>query len=485
MSQTPKRSGAKLLPLTIIVIVAAIFWYQTPPEGLQVAAWHTAIVFVGTIVAIVANVMPVGAVGLLGITVFALTHAGGEATGKEAIVDALSDINNYLIWLIVVAFLIARGFIKTGLGRRIALLLTRVLGKRTLGLAYGLALADLILAPAMPSNTARCGGVIYPVADSLARSFDSKPGDGTAKKIGTFLICCIGNVNDITAAMFLTAYTGNLLAAKLAADAGISLGWGYWFMAAVVPCLVALLLIPLVVYFLTKPEIKRTPDAPRLAKQQLAEMGRMSRNEWIMLGVFLLLLVLWIFGGQFGIHSTEAAFIGLCVLLITGVLDWDDVKSEKGAWDTLIWFAALLMMANMLKQLGFTAWFGGQVGGMVQSYFGGMSWVVVLAVLVCVYFYTHYFFASGTAQVAALYSVFLSVGIQLGVPAVVMAMMLASASSLYCSLTQYTHARGPILFGSGYISTGTWWSVGLVVSIINQLIFLSVGLLWWKLIGLY
>lgn len=429
--------------------------------------------------------LPIGAVGLIGITVFALTYAAGSKTASDAILVALSDLNSSLIWLIVVAFMIARGFIKTGLGRRIALQMIRLLGKRTLGLAYGLAVADLILSPAMPSNTARCGGVIYPIADSLARSFDSRPEDESRNKIGTFLITCIGNVNDVTAAMFMTGYTGNLLAMKLAANAGVTLTCGSWFVAAVVPCLASLIIVPLLVYWLTKPEIKYTPDAPELAKSELAKMGNMTRSEWIMAATVVLLLVLWIFGDALGVDATTASFVGLSFLLLSGVLLWEDVKSEKGAWDTLIWFAALLMMANQLKKLGFTSWFGDEIGKYVGIVMGDSSWILILLILNAAYFYTHYFFASGNAQIAALYAVFLGVGISLHIPAAPMALMLAFTSSLYCSLTQYSHARGPILFGAGYVPADAWWKTGFVVSLFNQAIFLTLGLALWKIIGLY
>ena len=232
-----KGSGVKWLPLILITFISAGLWQLPPPSGLSAPAWHSAIIFVATIASIVAKVLPIGAVGIIGITVFALAYAAGDKTASGAITTALSELNSSLIWLIVVAFMIARGFIKTGLGRRIALQMIRLLGKRTLGLAYGLAFADLILSPAMPSNTARCGGVIYPIADSLARSFHSNPEDESRSKIGTFLITCIGNVNDVTAALFMTGYTGNLLAVKLAANAGVTLTWGSWFMAALLPCL--------------------------------------------------------------------------------------------------------------------------------------------------------------------------------------------------------------------------------------------------------
>ena len=477
--------GLRWLPLVVILAVALMIWSLTPPTGLSIHAWHSVVIFVATIVAIVANVLPIGAIGIISITIFALTYAAGDKTASGAITTALSELNSSLIWLIVVAFMIARGFIKTGLGRRLALMLIRLLGKRTLGLAYGLAFADLLLAPAMPSNTARCGGVIYPIADSLARSFDSHPDNESRSKIGTFLIVCIGNVNDITSALFMTAFTGNLLAVKLAANAGVAISWTGWFIAALIPCLVSLIIVPPCIYFLVRPEIKKTPDAPKFAAAELAKIGRLSKAEWLMVVSVLLLLVLWIFGDNLGVDPTTASFVGLSFLLLTGVLTWEDIKSEKGAWDTLVWFAALLMMANKLKDLGFTNWFGHLLGENIGHLMAGTHWIWVLLLLNAAYMYTHYFFASGNAQVAALYAVFLTVGINLGIPAVPMAFMLAFTSSLYSSLTQYTHARGPILFGAGYVPTHIWWRTGFLVSIINQAIFLAVGLTWWRVLGLY
>ncbi len=299
------------------------------PFRVKRAGRHSAIIFVATIASIVAKVLPIGAVGIIGITVFALAYAAGDKTASGAITTALSELNSSLIWLIVVAFMIARGFIKTGLGRRIALQMIRLLGKRTLGLAYGLAFADLILSPAMPSNTARCGGVIYPIADSLARSFDSHPEDESRSKIGTFLITCIGNVNDVTAALFMTGYTGNLLAVKLAANAGVTLSWGSWFIAALLPCPVSFLIVPLLVYWLTRPEIKHTPDAPDLARKELAQMGSMTRGEWLMLATVGVLLVLWIFGSSLGVDATTASFVGLSILLLSGVLTGKTLKAKK------------------------------------------------------------------------------------------------------------------------------------------------------------
>ncbi|KDN10894.1 DASS family sodium-coupled anion symporter [Gilliamella sp. Imp1-1] len=481
-----KKPPVKWLPLIIIVVISAIFWLFVPPlEGISQEGWQTSIIFVATIASIVAEIMPIGAVGLLAITVFAVLRPSGATTATESIKISLSELNSSLIWLIVIAFMIARGFIKTGLSKRIAYYLVKILGKNTLGLAYGLSVTDIALAPAIPSTTARAGGVIYPIAEALAINFKSNPKDESRNRIGTFLMLTISHVNDITSAMFLTAFTGNLLAAKLVTTSlGITLGWGQWFVAAIGPCLVSFVVIPLVVYFLTNPELKRTPEAPELAAEELKKMGVITVKEIIMGVTVVLLLALWIFGKNFGIDSTTTAFIGLTILILTGVLSWDDIKGEKAAWDTLIWFAALLMMAGQVNKLGVTKWLGDTIGGAVQGHLGESSWVLVLVILCVAYVYLHYFFASGNAHIAALFPVFLSIAIALGVPTLTAIFALVICTNYFGSITQFANARNPLLFAEGFVPVKTWWKVGFICSVVNLIIVFTVGILWWKIIGL-
>lgn len=473
----------KLIPLFIIFFFATVAWF-IKPDVIEIHSWHILVIFLSSIIAIVFNVMPIGAIGFLGITFFAITSAAGATNSKKAITDALSGFDNYVIWLIIVAFFIAKGFIKTGLGHRIALIMVKYFGKNTLGLVYGLSIVDVILAPATPSNTARSGSIIYPIANSISQSFNSFPGEKSRKKMGTYLVASIGNINDVTAAMFLTAYAANPLIVKLASDYGVHLSWSDWFLAAVGPALVSLILVPIFLYFIIKPEIKETPEARVFAENELIKMGPISKNEIIMFFTFISIIILWIFGEELEIHTTTTALIGLSVLIIFEVITWDDIKSEKAAWDTLIWFSSLLMMTNFLNKFGFTQWLANLIGD--KLYFMiDVHWIVILIVLNAIYTYIHYSFASGTAQVAALYAVFLGVGIKLGIPIYPLALLLAFSSSLYCSLTQYSHARGPILFGSRYLTTKEWWVSGFLINLLNQVIFIVVGLAWWKLVGFY
>ena len=466
--------GVKFLPLLLAVAIGAIIWFMPPPEGVAIEAWHLLAIFVGTIVGIILKPMPMGAVALTGITVTALT-------GTLSIGDSLSGFGNSTIWLIVIAFFISRGFIKTGLGARIAYMFMAAVGKRTLGLSYGLIATDLVLAPAIPSNTARGGGIIYPILRSISQAYGSNPDDGTERKLGAYLIQASFQGLVITSAMFLTAMAANPLAAKLAGDQGVEISWTLWAIAALVPGLLSLLVVPLFLYKIYPPEVKSTPEAANMAKGQLKKMGRISTNEIIMLVAFVLLISLWIFGSTLGIAATTTAFVGLSMLLITGVLTWEDVLKERGAWDTLVWFAALVMMATFLNALGLIPWFSDWMAGKV----GGIPWLPAFLILSLVYFYSHYFFASNTAHVSAMYSAFLVVAIAVGTPAMLAALVLGFFSNLFSSMTHYGTGPAPVYFGSGYVDTGSWWKLGLMVSVVNIVIWLGVGGLWWKVLGLW
>jgi len=448
-------------------------------EARRKADWvkglHLFAIFVSTIVGIILKALPMGAVAMIGIAVTALS-------GTLSIADSMSGFSDVVIWLIVLAFFISRGFIKTGLGARLAYTFMALLGRRTLGLSYGLAATDRVLARAFPSNTARGGGIVMPIMASLARAYGSRPGEASARKMGSFLTLAAYQVNCVTSAMFLTAMAANPLAQKLAGDLKVTITWGGWALAALVPGLVALLVVPFIIYRLHRPEITETPEAVVMAKGHLRDLGPIKGQEWAMLGVFVLLLVLWIFAKQLGdLNPTTSALAGLAVLLLSGVLNWEDIKSETGAWDTLVWFAALVMMASFLNKLGMVPWFSKSMGGLVA----GKGWIAAFLVLALVYFYSHYFFASNTAHVASMYAAFLGVSIAAGAPPVLAALVLAFFSNLFAGMTHYGTGPAPVLFGTGYVEVGTWWRMGLLISFVNIVIWVGLGGLWWKVLGLW
>lgn len=463
-----------VMALLVTVAVGAIIWFIGTPEGLNDQAWHLFAIFAATIVGLIIKPLPMGGVAILAVTVIVLT-------GTLELSEALSGFQNTTIWLIVIAFFISRGFIKTGLGNRVAYLFVRRFGKKTLGLSYALLISDLMLAPAMPSNTARGGGIIYPIVRSLSETFGSRTGDGSERKIGAFLTKTAFQGNMITSAMFLTAMAANPLIASIAGDAGITITWASWAIAAIVPGLISLLIIPYFIYKVYPPEIKETPEAAKIAEEKLNEMGSLKKSEKSMIGVFLLVLSLWIFGDTVNIDPTTTALIGLSVLLLTSVLSWNDIKKEEGAWDTLVWFAVLVMMASYLNSLGMIPWFSDLMGDSVS----GMSWTWALIALALIYFYSHYFFASNTAHVSAMYAAFLAVALAAGAPPMLTALILGFFSNLFGSLTHYGSGPAPVFFGSGYVTQNKWWAIGFAISIIHIFVWGVIGGAWWKLLGLW
>lgn len=464
----------QIITLLIAIMVGLAIWFSPKPATLDARAWHLFAIFISTILAIILKPLPMGALAILAATVSILTTT-------LSLKETLVGFENAIVWLVVFAFFIARGFIKTGLGSRIAYYFVSLFGKRTIGLSYGLLLSDLILAPAIPSVTARAGGVIFPIVESLAKSFGSEPQLGTEKRIGSFLMKVAYQGSVITSAMFLTAMAANPLIVGLTKEAGYTLSWGRWALAAIVPGLISLVLMPLIVYKLYPPAIKQTPHAAEMARNKLKEMGPLERDEWSMLAIFSLLLILWIFGGLIGIDATVAAMVGLSLILLTSVLNWSDVTHEYAAWDTFIWFATLITLATQLNTLGFTPWLSQQVVHLI----GGMSWPPAFLILALVYFYSHYFFASSTAHVGAMYTAFLLVAIGLGTPPMIAILSFAFLSNLMAGLTHYGSGQAPIYYGSGYIEVKAWWRIGFVLSVVNLVIWMGIGSLWWRALGIW
>ncbi|KAI8554834.1 hypothetical protein RHMOL_Rhmol05G0127500 [Rhododendron molle] len=471
--------GAKIIPLILSLSVglALRFLIPKPPE-LSPQAWQLLAIFLSTVSGLVLSPLPVGAWAFLGLTASILTRT-------LTFTAAFSAFTNEVIWLIVISFFFARGFVKTGLGDRIATYFVKLLGKSTLGLSYGLTVSEALIAPAMPSTTARAGGIFLPIIKSLSLSAGSKPGDPSAKKLGSYLLLSQFQSAGNSSALFLTGAAQNLLCLKLAEELGVVIvsPWVSWFVVASLPAIVALLATPFVLYKLYPPETKDTPDAPALAAQKLELMGPITRNEWAMVGTMLLAVSLWVFGDALGIASVVAAMLGLSILLLLGVLDWDDCLSEKSAWDTLAWFSVLVGMAGQLTNLGIVSWMSDCVAKSLHSF--SLSWPAAFVVLQAAYFLIHYMFASQTGHVGALYSAFLAMHLASGVPGVLAALALAYNTNLFGALTHYSSGQAAVYYGAGYVDLPDLFRMGFVMALVNAIIWGTVGTFWWKFLGIY
>ncbi len=435
MPETPTPSSARrtaVVKVLLIVAVTLAVAFVPPPAGVDPRGMLMAGIFVGTILALILQPLPTASVCLVGLAAAMITGAMNPST------EALEGFANPAVWLIVASFFIAEGFLVTGLGRRIALLFVARLGRSSTGVAYGMALTDLVLAPATPSNTARAGGVLYPIIRSLAQVQDSHPDTpASRRRLGSYLLMTSVHVNAVTAAMFLTAMAGNPIAQRAAAGQGAQISWGTWALAGLVPGLVCLAIIPWVMARLYPPTVTSTPEAPAQAREELARLGRVSRDERVMIATFVLLLLMWSLGAQLSINATAAAFVGIAILLCTGVLTWKHLAADASAWSTLLFFGVLVGMADQLEKLGVIGFVGDRVAAATQ----GLGWPLALLILGATYFYLHYAFASNTAHIVAMYAVFLSAAIAAGAPVLFAALVLGFLGNLFGALR--TTRRGP------------------------------------------
>lgn len=485
-SAAPSQPGVPMWKFALPVAVTLLLALIAPPAGLAPHAWYFFAIFAGVIVGLMLEPLPGAAVGLIGVCAVTLLAPwvlfgpadlakAGFKPANASLTWALSGFANTTVWLIFAAFMFALGYEKTGLGRRIALWLVKAMGKRTLTLGYAVTLADVALAPFTPSNTARSGGTVYPVIRNLPALYDSKPNDPSSRRIGGYLMWVAIAATCVTSSLFLTALAPNLLAVELVnKTAKVSVGWMEWFTAFAPAGLVLLALVPLLAYVFYKPEVTGGDEVPNWAREELRKMGGLSAREVGLAALVLLALGLWIFGGEV-VNATTVAIVVIALMVIGRIVSWDDILANKAAWNTLVWFATLVALADGLNKVGFVKWFADAIGTQVA----GLSPMVAMLALVTVFFFTHYLFASVTAHVTAMLPVMLAAG--MGIPGLdirVFALMLMLTLGIMGVLTPYATGPSPVYYGSGYIPSKDYWRLGGIFGVLFFAVFLLTAVIW-------
>jgi DASS family divalent anion:Na+ symporter len=460
-----------LIARAATLALALGIWFSPVPEGLTAQAWRLFGLFVATIFAVIVGALPI-------LTASVLAVAAAVLTGTLEPDKAYSGFANGTILLIVVAFLVASAVVKSGLGQRLGHLVVSVFGRSTLGLSYSIFVVDGIIAPAFPSNTAR-GGVLYPLTLSVARAAGAEPGKAGRKRLGSFLMFSGMASLSLSSALWFTAMAANPLGAEMARPFGLRFDFGSWLLAASVPTLAAMALLPWVLYKVIGPEIGATPEAPAAARKALAAMGPLSLNEKIVAVTFVGMVALWASASVLGLDSTAIAFLGLGVLLATRVLTLKDIAGEGDVLATFIWFAVLFTLSGQLNELGFMGFLGHRLAGRL----GGLNWLSAYMILVAAYVLIHYLFVSQTAHVLALFGVFLDVGVKLGVPAAPLAFSLLFASNYFSVLTPQGSSANLLFAGSGYLTQGDLYRLGALTTAFSLAVYLVVGTPWLLLIA--
>src|SRR5215468_8176427 len=469
-------------PVVVAIVIALI----PAPAGLPQHAWYYFAIFAGVIVGLMFEPLPGGAIGLIGVTLVARLSEyvlySPEQLAKPgfnplnaSLSWALSGFSNSTVWLIFGAFMFALGYEKTGLGRRIALILVKAMGRKTLTLGYAVVIADTILAPFTPSSTARSGGTIYPVIKNLPPLYDSKPDDPSMRRIGSYIMWVAIATTCVTSTLFLTGLAPNLLAKELVKKtANVDLAWGAWFVAAAPAGILLLVIVPLLTYWLYPPEVKEGTEVTEWAAKELAKLGGFTSREITLAVLVAIALVLWIFAGDY-VNPTTAALVVISLMVRLNVVTWDDITKNFAAWNTLAWFATLVALADGLNRVGFVKWFADSIA----TYMSGVSPLTAVVVLLLINFFAHYMFASVTAHVTAMIPVLLAVGSSVpNINMAQLALLLCLQLGIMGIITPYGTGPSPVYYGSGYLPAADYWRLGAIFGLIFFVVFMVITVPW-------
>ena len=468
----------KMWKLGVLVLSPRIIFLIPPPEGLPLLAWRVFGLYLTAIVGLVLKPYSEPVILLASVAASAVT-IGNTAVPKEQAIkmgQVLSGYQSGTTWLVFAAFTLSAAFVTTGLGKRIAYYLIGKMGSTTLGLGYVTVFLDLLIAPATPSNTARAGGIVFPIINSVASALGSEPGT-SPRKAGHYLMINIYMLTKTTSYMFLTAMAPNALALSMMAPIlKIDLSWGQWALAAAVPGLLCLLLTPLIIYFCYPPELKKVNNKEISAKG-LQELGPMKQSEKMLAVLFLMALGGWVFSKQLHIDASTVALCVMAAALVINVVSWDDVLKNKGGWNTLIWYGGIIGLSSTLTKAGFFAWLADTLQANLN--FGDHNTLALLAILF-LSVAIRYLFASGGAYVAAMVPVFATVGAVAGANPMLLALGLLFSNAYGGAMTHYGGAAAPIIFGAGYNDTKSWWIVGAIIGFGSLIVHCTIGIAWWE-----
>lgn len=458
-----------------------LFLFLLPvPEGLTPMAWQYFALFVAVVAGLILEPVPSAMVGVLGIVAACLLKIGapipktGAISAGAAIRWGLSGFSNGTIWLIFSAFMLALGYEKSGLGRRISLLLVKMLGKTSLGLGYAVIFAETILAPFTPSNSARNGGILFPIILNIPRIYNSTP-EHEPRKVGSYLVWVSLLSTCITSSIFYSSFAPNMLVGSIVDGQGIKISWMQWFIGLAPVGILLLVTAPLLAYFLYPPTMKRANEAPLWAAEELRKMGPLNLREKIMGASASMALILWMGAGYFKIDPTTTALLALSVITLCGVIKWDDIIACKPAWSVLLWLGSLVTLADGLKNVGFLPWFARKSASALAGY----DPLMILIGLIVIFYLAHYFFASVTSHVTALYALFLTTAIAVpGLDPTKTALLLGYSLGFMGILTPYGTGPSPIWYNLGYITPKAFWGLGAVFGFIFLAALILLGIPW-------
>jgi DASS family divalent anion:Na+ symporter len=219
-------------------------------------------------------------------------------------------------------------------------------------------------------------------------------------------------------------------------------------------------------------------------REDLRRMGRLRVQELLLLIELGCCLLLWLTQTWTGLDTHLVAFMTVMALVVTQLITWDDVVRNYKSVDTFFWLGAFIMMATQLGMFGVTQAMGQSLGQAVGKW--EPTPLLATVMLAVTYFLSMYVFSALTGHIIAFAEPFMAAAQLLHCPPMLTTALLAYFSTLCGCLTNFSSGPIVIYFAQGYCrQRSRWFGIGLLVGVLYLCVYLTVGLLWWRLIGFW
>jgi DASS family divalent anion:Na+ symporter len=451
-----KSSSVNFSKALFLISAAIIAWFYVDcPNGLAPQAFHLLIIFVATMIGIMLEICH-------GCVLLFISLLISSLTGVIEVKKGFSGFTNTVPWLLFFILSLSQTIKKTSLGMRIAYLFIKLFGKGILGLSYSISLTEVIMAAILPSNTARCASIGYPLVGSLSKYISQHIKGISEKSIGAYLTLLYCHSNAICSGLFLTALISNAIIIDVLNQQGVNITWLSWAKFMAIPCFSILMLLPIILRLVCNPKVKDLSNIQAITKKNYENLGPISNNEKLIISVFLIMLIMWIISDLISISIIETTLIGLGIFLILGIIDIKEILSSSSTFNSVFILGFLISLVNNMQALGVMEWINTIVSGSLS----GFSPHLAFFFLTVIYFFTHYFFSGEGARIIALYAPFLITGIAIGVDQNIVAMTLAFFSSASDILAHYTCPVSIMMFNLEYVAAKKWMALGPIFAVL-------------------
>jgi anion transporter len=457
----------------LAVVLTAAIWFMARPQGLSPEGQRALALFAGIFVLYLTEAIPLAVSSLLVVPAAVFMHIANVGT-------ALNGFASPSAYLILGAFILATGMVKTKLAERITYMILSRTGSSPARITLGVTLANIVLAFLVPSTTARTA-ILLPMCVSIITLFGAEE----RSKFATGLLLILAFTNSTISAGILTATVPNPVTIEFLAKAGKVVTYADFLLYGFPPALLMTFFTWWFVQRVYRPEKNTAPGGlDRVIKERLAAMGKTTSAEWRALAIFLFITFLWATANITKLDTTVVCLLGDVLLFVPkfGVISWSD--ANKGvSWQVLLIAGGGISLGEMLMKTGAAKWLATSI--LRALGLQGASALVVLVVVMLIVQYMHLFFSTTVAMATALLPIVMSMGEAAHMNPLVLALPAGMIIGGYPLLMFYNTLPNIVIYGTGKLRVEDFPRVGVVLCTIACIVYTVCAATYWRWLGLF